>query len=151
MRKTSLSAVALVHPRLALLFLLMFFAFLLLLMPAFGKTYKYTYPAPCADVWGAVKNTLTDEQNYAQVKIADEQMTADYQPKHSVHFDVSGVLLQRMNHVTLISRDKACEMHVVSNYSGWGHEDQGDFKKRVDEALIKQKSATAAQPVVPQK
>jgi hypothetical protein len=77
-------------------------------------------------------------------KSDDTQMTASYQPKHSVHVDVSGVLLQRMNHVTLITKGEGCEMDVVSNFSGWGHEDQGDFKKRVDDALTKPKEAAEA-------
>jgi len=32
-------------------------------------------------------------------------------------------------------------MHIVSNYSGWRHNDQGDFKKRVDESIEKSKAA----------
>jgi hypothetical protein len=40
-------------------------------------------------------------------------------------------------------------MDVVSNYSGWEHNDQGDFKKRVDEALAKLKAATAPEPAKP--
>ena len=76
-------------------------------------------------------------------------MKADYQPKHSVHVDISGTLLQRMNHVRLAPKGTGCEMQVVSNYSGWGHEDQGDFKKRVDEALAKPKTETPAQPAKP--
>jgi hypothetical protein len=76
-------------------------------------------------------------------------MTADYNPKHSVHFDVTGVILQRANHVTLIPKDAGCEMHVVSNYSGWGHEDQGDFKKRVDEFPAKPKEARHSEPAKP--
>jgi hypothetical protein len=40
-------------------------------------------------------------------------------------------------------------MQVVSNYSGWGHEDQGDFKKRVDQALVNPTSAGAAEPAKP--
>lgn len=49
-----------------------------------------------------------------------------------------------MNHVTLITKGEGCEMDVVSNFSGWGHEDQGDFKKRVDDALTKPKEAAEA-------
>lgn len=120
---------------------LMMFA---VLPSASGKTYKYTYPTPCSQLWGAVKDTLGNAANYAEVKSDDAKMTAAYSPKHSVHFDVSGVLLQRTNHVTLVPKGTGCEMQVVSNYSGWGHEDQGDFKKRVDESLTK--TATPAEP-----
>ena len=98
-----------------------------------------------------MKNTLSNQENYANVKSDDSKLTADYAPKHSVHFDVSGVILQRMNHVTLVSQAESCEMQVVSNYSGWGHEDQGDFKKRVDDALTNPKSAAPETPAEPGK
>jgi hypothetical protein len=132
MMKTKLVAVALMSLGLAL--------------PAHGKTYKNTYPIACGDMWGAVKDTLNNQDNYAQVKIDDEHLKADYQPKHSVHVDITGTLMQRMNHVTLVPKGTGCEMRVVSNWSGWGHEDQGDFKKRVDEALTKRKAAPPSQP-----
>jgi hypothetical protein len=113
-------------------------------LPVAGKTYKYTYPTSCGDLWGAVRLVLADEELYAKVESDDAKMTADYAPKHTVHMDVSGVLLQRMNHVTLLPKGKGCEMDLVSNFSGWGHEDQGDFKKRVDDALVKPKEAKPA-------
>jgi hypothetical protein len=106
-----------------------------LTLPVWAESYNSTYPDACNVLWGAVKTALNVQQNY-NVKNADEtHMSADYQPKHQVHFDVSGVILQRENHVTLLPKGPGCEMHVVSNYSGWGHNDEGDFKKRVDEAL----------------
>jgi hypothetical protein len=113
-----------------------------------SKTYKYSYPNACSEIWPAVKATLNNADQYAQVKPDDAKMTADYQPKHEVHFDISGTVLQRMNHVTLVTAAKGggCEMQVVSNWSGWGHEDQGDFKKRVDEAMVKLKATPAAEP-----
>jgi hypothetical protein len=45
-------------------------------------------------------------------------------------------------------------MSVVPMYSGLSHNDQGDFKKRVDEALAKQQAAKppdAAKPEMPVK
>jgi beta-mannanase len=89
--------------------------------------------------------------------VDDAKTTAEYQPKHSVHVDITGTVLQRMNHVTLVPKGTGCEMEVVSNWSGWGHEDQGDFKKRVDETLVKAKApgepakpaAVAAKPAGP--
>ncbi len=118
-----------------------------LALPACAKTYKSTIAAPCDQVWTAVKATLGNQDNYAQVKADDAKMTASYSPKHSVHVDVSGVLLQRMNKVTLLPHGSGCEMDVVSNYSGWGHNDQNDFKKRVEESLTRQRQP--AQPVPP--
>jgi hypothetical protein len=123
---------------------------LALALPAFGKTYKNSYTMSCNDLWGAVKDTLGNQDNYAQVKIDDEHLKADYQPKHSVHVDITGTVLQRMNHVTLVSKGAGCEMEVVSNWSGWGHEDQGDFKKRVDGALAKPKAAKPSEPAKPE-
>lgn len=110
---------------------------------ALGETYKNSYAIPCTGIWPAVRATLADQEHYAKVIINDEKMKADYQPKHTVHVDVSGTLLQRTNHVTLIPKDGVCEMDVVSNYSGWGHDDKADFKKRVDDNITKAKTAPA--------
>ena len=40
-------------------------------------------------------------------------------------------------------------MQVVSNYSGWEHNDQGDFKQRVEDAMAKIKAASTSQPAKP--
>ena len=45
-------------------------------MPAFGKTYRNTYPVACSEVWGAVKDTLSNPENYNIVESNDTQMTA---------------------------------------------------------------------------
>ena len=119
-------------------------------LPAFGKTYKNTYPVPCSEVWGAVKDTLSSPENYSVVESDDTQMTATYDVKHSAHVNISGAALQRKNHVTLVSKGAGCEMQVVSNYSGWEHDDNGDFRKRVDESLAKLKVAPPSQPAKPE-
>jgi|ERR1039458_3891216 hypothetical protein len=118
-------------------------------VPAFGKTYKSTYPVPCSQVWGAVKDTLSNPDNYDVQESDDAQMKASYNVKHAVHANISGAALQRTNHVTLVSKGAGCEMQVVSNYSGWEHDDKGDFKKRVDESLAKPKDAKPAEPARP--
>jgi hypothetical protein len=115
---------------------------LIVALPAFGKTYKSTYPDPCNEVWSAVADTLSNPTNYNVTEKDDAKMTASYDVKHSAHVNISGALLQRKNHVTLVSKGTGCEMQVVSNYSGWEHNDQGDFKTRVDESLAKLKGAT---------
>jgi hypothetical protein len=115
-------------------------------MPAFGKTYKTTYPNACSELWPAVREVLSNEDNYAVVSSDDAQMTAIYDVKHSTHVNISGALLQRKNHVTLVSQGTGCEMQVVSNYSGWEHNDQGDFKTRVEESLAKLKGTNPAEP-----
>ena len=120
-----------------------------LCLPAWSETYKYTYQASCQSLWPTVVAILSDEEHYAKVQREDAKMKAAYQPKHSVHMDVSGVLLQRMNHVALVPKGTGCEMQVGSNYSGWGHDDQGDFKKRVDEALAKPKETADKPPAAP--
>jgi len=71
-------------------------------------------------------------------------MTASYNVKHSAHVNISGAILQRTNRVTLVPQGTECEMQVVSNYSGWEHNDRSDFKKRVDDSLEKLKAATPA-------
>jgi hypothetical protein len=40
-------------------------------------------------------------------------------------------------------------MQVGSNYSGWEHNDKGDFKTRVDESLAKLEAAPLAEPAKP--
>jgi len=122
---------------------------LALALPAFGRTTKSGYPVPCSEVWGAVKDTLSNPENYSVDASDDTAMTASYHPKHTVHVTVTGTVLQRTNHVTLVPKDTGCEMQVVSNYSGWEHDDQGDFKKRVDEFLAKPKDAAPVQPAQP--
>jgi len=117
---------------------------------ALGKTYKSTLPVPCNEVWAAVKETLGNPENYNVESSDDAKMTAAYHVKHTVHVNVSGAILQRTNHVTLIPKGATCEMDVVSNFSGWEHNDREDFKKRVDEALAKAKGAPPSEPAKPQ-
>ena len=120
-------------------------------LPAFGvgnKTYKTTYPVPCSEVWGAVKVALSNPDNYKDVQSDEDKMTADYNVKHSIHWSVLGAVNQGKNQVTLLPIGSTCEMSVVSMYSGLSHNDQGDFKKRVDEALAKSK---ADKPIEPKK
>jgi hypothetical protein len=118
-------------------------------LPAFGKTYKSTYPDPCSEVWGAVKDTLGNAENYSVTESDDAKMTASYNVKHAAHVTITGAALQRTNHVTLVSKGTVCEMQVVSNYSGFEHDDKGDFKKRVDDSLAKLKATTPSQPAKP--
>jgi hypothetical protein len=40
-------------------------------------------------------------------------------------------------------------MRVDSNYSGFEHNDSGDFKKRVDESLVKLKAAKPPEATKP--
>jgi hypothetical protein len=122
---------------------------LALALPAFGagnKTYKTTYAVPCSELWGAVKLALGNPDNYKDVQSDEDKMTADYNVKHSIHWSVVGAVNQGKNHVSLLPIDTTCEMSVVSMYSGFSHNDQGDFKKRVDEALAKLKNAPPSKP-----
>lgn len=122
---------------------------LTLALPMFGKTYKSTYSNPCSEVWSAVQDTLSNKDNYnVQVK-DDAKMTADYDVKHAAHVTITGAALQRTNHVTLVPKGSGCEMQVVSNYSGFEHNDKGDFKTRVDESLAKLKAGTPPQTAKP--
>lgn len=114
-----------------------------LALPMAGMTYKTTYNVACTELWGAVKDTLSNSDNYTVLEKDDSKMTASYNVKHTAHVNVSGALLQRTNKVTLATKDTACEMQVVSNYSGWEHNDRGDFKTRVDESLAKLKTPPA--------
>jgi len=126
---------------------------LALALPALGagnKTYKNTYPVPCSELWGAVKVALGNPDNYKDVQSDEEKMTAEYNVKHSIHWSVIGAVNQGKNHVSLAPIGTTCEMSVVSMYSGLSHNDQGDFKKRVDEALAKLQALKPAEPTKPE-
>jgi hypothetical protein len=119
---------------------------LALALPAFAvgnKTYINTYPVPCTELWGAVKAALGNPDHYKDVQSDDEKMSSEYNVKHSIHWSVAGAVNQGKNHVSLlpIGTTGTCQMSVISMYSGLAHNDQGDFKKRVDEALAKQQAA----------
>jgi hypothetical protein len=77
-------------------------------------------------------------------------MTADYNVKHSIHWSVIGAVNQGKNYVSLAPVGTTCEMSVMSMYSGFSHNDQGDFKKRVEEALAKPQAAKPAEPTKPE-
>jgi hypothetical protein len=128
-------------------------AMLALALPGFGagnKTYKTTYPVACSELWGAVKVALGNPDNYKDVQSDEDKMTADYNVKHSIHWSVIGAVNQGKNHVSLAPVGTTCEMSVVSMYSGLSHNDQGDFKKRVDEALAKLQAPKPAEPTKPE-
>ena len=118
-------------------------------LPAFGKTYKSTYPVACSQVWPAVKTVLGVQENYTVDQTDDATMTAAYDVKHQAHVNISGAILQRKNKVTLVTEGTGCQMQVVSNYSGWEHNDQGDFKKRVDDALANPNAKPPSAPPQP--
>jgi len=122
---------------------------LALALPAFGKTSKSTYPVACSELWGAVKDVLSNAENYNVEESSDNLMSASYKVKHAAHVTVSGAVLQRANHVTLVSKGTECELQVKSNYSGFEHNDSGDFRKRVEESFAKLKEAKPAEPAQP--
>ena len=122
---------------------------LALALPSFGKTSKNTYPASCGDLWVAVKDVLSNAENYNVEDSNDTLMTATYKVKHAAHVTVSGAVLQRANHVALVSKGAECEMQVKSNYSGFEHDDSGDFRKRVEESFAKLKASKPAEPAKP--
>jgi len=120
-----------------------------LALPAFSGTHKDTYANTCGEVWAAVKDTLGNSENYT-VKMTDEaRMTASYAVKHSAHISITGALRQRPNTVSLVSKGTGCEMKVESNYSGFEHDDAGDFTKRVNESLAKLKGSPPSAPAKP--
>jgi hypothetical protein len=122
---------------------------LTLAVPVFGKTSKTTYPTPCSELWGAVKDTLSNAENYNVEESNDTLMAATYKVKHAAHVTVSGAVLQRANRVSLVSKGTECEMQVKSNYSGFEHDDSGDFRKRVEESFAKLKGSKPAEPAKP--
>jgi hypothetical protein len=105
---------------------------LILSAPAFSKTHRDVYNMPCNQLWPAVKDTLRNSGKYGIVGIDNEEMTASY--------NMGGTLTQkRTNSVILNKQGDNCEMQIQSAFSGFGNDDAGDFKKRVDASLAKLK------------
>jgi len=121
-----------------------------LALPSFGKTSKNTYPVPCSDIWAAVKDVLSNPENYNVEESNDTLMSASYKVKHAAHVTISGAVLQRANHVSLVSKGAECEMQVKSNYSGFEHNDSSDFRKRVEESFAKLKGSKPVEPAKPE-
>jgi len=104
--------------------------------PSFAKTHKDMYSMQCSALWPAVKDALRNSGKYGILGIDNTEMTAS--------FVIGGTLSgKRINSVVLNAKGDACEMQVQTAYSGLVHNDEGDFKKRVDESLAKQPSPTA--------
>jgi hypothetical protein len=118
-------------------------------LSAFSGTHKQTYPNACSEVWTAVKNTLGDSENYTAIVTDEARMAATYNVKHAAHVTITGALRQRANTVSLSSTGTGCVMEVKSNYSGFEHNDAGDFIKRVNESLTKLKGSAASEPTKP--
>ena len=133
------------NPRFLALALLAVFA-----LPALGATHETTYSNPCSELWPAVKGAISNSENYKIVSTDDAKWTAFYDVKHKVHLSISGAVAQKTNQVTLMTQGTGCQMQVNSSFSGLTHDDQGDFVKRVNDALAKQqeaaKPAEAAKP-----
>jgi len=113
------------------------------------KGVKNTYPAACNELWGAVKDVLSNADNYNVQESNDTLMAAAYKVKHNVHVTITGAVLQRTNHVALVSKGTECEMQIKSNYSGFEHDDSGEFRKRVEESFAKLKGSKPAEPAKP--
>ncbi|HTR27069.1 MAG TPA: hypothetical protein VMI10_24060 [Terriglobales bacterium] len=105
-------------------------------LPSFAKTHKENYSVPCATLWNAVKDALRNSGKYGILGIDSQEMTAS--------FVIGGSLGgKRINSVVLNGKGDGCEMQVQTAFSGLAHNDEGDFKKRVDDSLAKQQAAGA--------
>jgi len=110
--------------------------------PSFAKTHKDMYSMQCSALWPAVKDALRNSGKYGILGIDNTEMTAS--------FVIGGTLSgKRINSVVLNAKGDTCEMQVQTAYSGLVHNDEGDFKKRVDESLAKQQPSPPAAPAPP--
>jgi len=106
-------------------------------VPSFGKTHKEMYQVPCTALWPAVKDVLRNSGKYGIIGIDNTEMTAS--------FNIGGTLGgKRINSVVLNTKGDGCEMQIQTAASGLIHNDEGDFKKRVDESLAKLQAAQPA-------
>ena len=121
------------------------FLALALLLPsvpaALAASHETSYSNSCNELWPAVKEVISNPENYKMVSSDDAKWTAFYDVKHKVHLSISGAVAQKTNQVTLVAQGAGCQMQVNSSFSGLTHDDQGDFVKRVNEALAKQPAA----------
>lgn len=118
-------------------------ALMMTAVPSFCKTHTDTYPMPCSTLWTAVKDAVRNSGKYGILAIDNNEMTAS--------FVIGGTLGgKRINSVVLNSKGETCEMQVQTAYSGLAHNDYGDFKKRVDESLVKLKAAPPADAKKPE-
>ena len=101
--------------------------------PAFGKTHSNTYSVPCSQLWDAVMDTIKNSGSYSLVVADNNAMTASY--------TINGAVRHRENSVHLEPQGTNCEMQTQSSYSGWAHDDAGDFKTRVEASLAKLKGS----------
>jgi hypothetical protein len=114
-------------------------AFSLASLPAVAKTHKDSYTMACPALWPAVKDVLKLSGKYNIIGIDSTEMTASF----TVGSVWSGKML---NSVVLNPQGTGCELIVNTAYRGVEHNDAGDFKKRIDEALTKSPSTPDATP-----
>ena len=110
-------------------------------VPTFAKTHNDMYSLPCTTLWLAVKDTLRNSGKYGIMSLENTEMAASY----SIGLGSAGQ--KRINSVSLNAKGESCEMVVQSGFGGWGTNDAGDFKKRVDASLDKLKATPSAAPV----
>jgi hypothetical protein len=114
-------------------------ALLLLTTPSFAKVHSNTYSVACNTLWSAVKDTLRNSGKYGILSMENSEMTATYS------MGIGSAGQKRTNSVALnVKSDASCEMVVQSGFSGFGSDDAGDFKKRVDKSLEKLQSGSAS-------
>ncbi len=117
---------------------------LVLAAPGFAKTHSEMYSVSCATLWPAVKDTLRNSGKYGILAIDKDEMTAS--------FVIGGTAGgKRINSVVLNGKGDSCEMQVQTAYSGLIHNDEGDFKTRVDQSLAKLKDSPPAAAPAPEK
>jgi hypothetical protein len=117
---------------------------LTLAVPALGKTHSDMYPVACSELWAAVKDTLRNSGKYGIIGIDNNEMTASY----NIGGGLGG---KRINSVVLNSKGaSSCEMQTQTAYTGLAHNDAGDFKKRVEDSLAKQKGSAPPAPAKPE-
>lgn len=119
-------------------------------LTAFGGDYKYNYPEPCGQIWGAVKTALGDSVSYSGTRFDEASLTADFQinrnipVKHNgqpVQVQVSGWAGNNPRQVVLKAEGPGCSLQMLSHRSGLDRDGHKDLKARIDDALAKAKAA----------
>jgi len=99
---------------------------------SFAKTHREMFLVSCDVLWPAVKDVIRNSGKYGVIGIDNTEMTISY--------NIGGFLGgKRINSLVLNRQgENACEMQVQTSFSGLAHNDEGDLRKRVEEALARQ-------------
>jgi hypothetical protein len=113
-------------------FVITSFLMLFIAAPALAKP-RDVYQVSCDDLWGAVKDTLSNPNNYGISSVNDLEQKAS--------FVVIGDLVVYTDRVALTAKDGGCAMRTTILEDGPDNPDWRQFHHRVERSLAKLQAA----------